>query len=636
MIYVLAAFWLNASAALPAQTYTTLLQFDNADGLGPNGPLIQATDGNLYGTTVGGGTNGFGTAFKITLDGKLTTLYSFCSLAGCADGEEPTSGLIQGIDGNFYGTTSAGGVSGLGTVFKLTASDKLTTLHSFDSTDGATPNGALVQVASGGFYGTTSSGGAKGSGTVFAITPNGTLTTLYNFCSKTGCKDGGVPSPGLVQASNGNLYGATSSGGSDSCTDGCGTIFRMTLQGVLTTLHSFDSTDGATPNGALVQSTNGNFYGTTAGGGTNGSGTVFGITPAGTLTTLYNFCSQTSCIDGSRPNSLIQATDGNFYATTQGGGNEGYGTVFEISPVGTLTTLVQLNGLLGAATPDNPLVQANNGDFYGTTYFFLGTIFEVSGPLAIVSGLENSVSLQVFDAADSKVGQKGDSCTVQDCFTIQQNFFPVNASNQPLYWVQSVVNVSDTAGVNLATPDVQIWSADRTSKIISLSFAPAFVSLPADLSFVSSLSEGTLTLATYYGQIPLSSVSFTSKDLPLLTAESSIGWTLNPSNFLWPPEFVLVGGGDGSTADFCPAKCSSPSTTVGNISSHLTLSDGSVPDIMELAVGGDEPQSTVTAEKSQYLVWSGLGAAWIKGSSAPFQSEPTGIYAAGIWLIPSQ
>jgi uncharacterized repeat protein (TIGR03803 family) len=249
------------------------------DGEYPHASLVQATDGNLYGATYEGGANEFGTVFKITPSGTLTTLYSFCSVVpGCTDGEYPLAGLIQATDGDFYGTTYGGGASGFGTVFKITPSGTLTTLHSFCSvvpgcTDGEYPKAVLLQATDGNFYGTTYKGGTSGYGTVFELTPSGTLTTLHSVCSVV---------PG--------------------CTDG-----------------EYPQTPGG-PEG-LVQATNGNLYGTTVDGGANGYGTVFEITPSGTLTTLYSFCSLVpGCTDGEYPyTGLVQATDGDFYGTTYGG-----------------------------------------------------------------------------------------------------------------------------------------------------------------------------------------------------------------------------------------------------------------------------------------------------------------------------
>ena len=259
--------------SLSAQTFNSLFSFDNGDGANPFAGLIQATDRNFYGTTEGGGANGDGTVFKITPGGKLTTLHSFDG----TDGANPYAGLIQATDGNFYGTAESGGANGDGTVFKSTPGGKLTTLHSFDGTNGANPYAGLIQATDGNFYGTTVNGGADydheqntGFGTVFKITAGGKLTTLYSFCSQSNCTDGGYPYAGVIQGTDGNFYGTTLGGGAY----GWGTIFKIMPSGKLTTLYSFCSqgypcTDGLYPYAGLIQATNGSFYGTTVFGGSD-------------------------------------------------------------------------------------------------------------------------------------------------------------------------------------------------------------------------------------------------------------------------------------------------------------------------------------------------------------------------------
>jgi uncharacterized repeat protein (TIGR03803 family) len=366
--------------AAQAQTFTTLHSFDGTDGASPYAALVQATNGDFYGTTSYGGANGTecfgigcGTVFKMTSGGTLTTLYSFCPQSGCTDGAQPYAPLIQAANGNVYGTTAAGGDNNNGTIFEITPGGTLTTVHTFDGTDGAQPYGALIQASNGDFYGTTS-GGGFGVGTVYRLTPGGTLTTLYKFCTQSNCTDGEDPHGALIQATNGDLYGTTVSGGANCISDGgCGTIFEITTGGALTTLYSFcpesGCLDGEYPYGALVQAANGDFYGTTAAGGANNTaeyGAIFSITPGGTLRTLYSFCSQSGCTDGYYPHgALIQATNGNFYGTTLNGGTDGnLGTVFELTPNGTLTTLQSFDGTDGYY-PYGALMQATSGIFYG-------------------------------------------------------------------------------------------------------------------------------------------------------------------------------------------------------------------------------------------------------------------------------
>ena len=421
-IFVLCAM---TALALPAQTFTTRYSFDGRNGALPSAALVQATNGDLYGTTDRGGANDDGTVFKITPSGTLTTVYNFCSQSGCMDG------LIQTANGDFYGTTYHGGASGLcdtgcGTVFKITPAGTLTTLYSFCSQsgcpDGWFPAAGLVQAITGDFYGTTVYGGANGLfyGTIFKITPGGALTTLYSFCSKSECPDSANPYAGLVQATTGDFYGTTRNAGAYG--PYYGTIFKITPSGKLTTVYSFCSqieksgcTDGANPYAGLVQATNGDFFGTTEDGGTGGVGTVFKITPGGALTTLYSFCPQIGCTDGRYPYAgLVQASNGDFYGTTSEGGANNDGTIFEITPSGTLTTLYSFcseSGCTDGVHPSAALVQASNGDFYGTTNsggaYGYGTVFEItpSGTLMAlgigINRTENRVTTGVFFRSNS-------------------------------------------------------------------------------------------------------------------------------------------------------------------------------------------------------------------------------------------
>jgi uncharacterized repeat protein (TIGR03803 family) len=391
--YTVFVLGISTAITLPAQIFTSLHSFDYTDGAYPYAPLVQATNGDCYGTTLGGGNaggSGAGTIFKTTANGTFTTLYRFCSqMVGnaCTDGEGPSAGLVQVVNGDLYGTNYQGGAPGAGgTVFKITLGGTLTTLYSFNNfPEGLYPYAGLVQATNGDLYGTTDDGGAAGEGgTVFKITPSGTLTALYSFCGGDVCLEGANPVSALVQATNGNFYGTAQTGGANCLPDGgCGTVFEMTPRGKLTTLYTFCAqsgcTDGANPVAGLVQATDGDFYGTTKNGGANGDGTIFKITRAGILTTLYSFCADYedyTCMDGYGPYAgLIQATDGDFYGTTFGGGANcapyGCGTIFKITPGGTLTTLYSFcsqSGCTDGASPYAGLIQATNGDFFGTTY----------------------------------------------------------------------------------------------------------------------------------------------------------------------------------------------------------------------------------------------------------------------------
>ena len=366
---------------------TTLHLFTGGnDGANPRAGVVQGRDGNFYGTTVNGGSNGYGTVFKISTSGTLTPLHSFAG----TDGENPVAGLVQGSDGYFYGTTESGGAytnqyGQGGTVFKITTNGVLTTLYAFGTVtnaasyplDGLEPEAGLVQGSDGYFYGTTEYGGTYNNGTIFKISNDGVLTNLHAF---DGADDGENPQAGLVQGIDGNFYGTTSVGGYYPY--GVGTVFKISTNGVLATLYLFSGgDDGGTPQAGLVQGRGGNFYGTTTTGFTpfqpppNGPGTFFEISTNGALSVL-------SVIDGISEATLVQGNDGNFYGAISGGSTIDYGAVFGISTNGAYTSFYTFTGGSDGANPRGGLVQASDGNFYGTTEFGgangAGTVFQFS------------------------------------------------------------------------------------------------------------------------------------------------------------------------------------------------------------------------------------------------------------------
>jgi uncharacterized repeat protein (TIGR03803 family) len=341
--------------------------------------MVQASNGEFYGTTSEGGVDNYGTVFKITSEGKFVTLYQF-SAQKIDGGVFPFAGLIQATNGEFYGTNYFGGAGNAGTVFKITSGGKLAILYTFcpqaPCTDGFGPWAGLIQVPSGNFYGTTSAGGINGGGTVFKITPGGTLTTLYSFCAQTNCTDGSVPHAGLVQSPNGDFYGTTFYGGANDD----GTVFKITASGVLTTLYSFCSqlkcADGANPGAGLTLANDGNFYGTTSGGVIiglqHGDGAVFKITPGGKLTTLHSF----DGTDGAGPvGGLIQATNGIFYGTTPLDGAGGWGTLFRLS-VG-LRPFVETQPTLGEMGAPVTILGTNLTGATGVSFNGTAATFEI-------------------------------------------------------------------------------------------------------------------------------------------------------------------------------------------------------------------------------------------------------------------
>jgi uncharacterized repeat protein (TIGR03803 family) len=336
----------------PAQTFTILQNFQESD---PTSALVQGLNGNLYGT-MGGGEIGFeGNVYTLSPSGTYTSIASPCCYSYAP--------VVLASNGYFYGSTQQGGTSGEGSIYKMTPSGGLDTLYSFCMSgcgDGGYPSAPLVQLGNGDLYGVSNS-------SIYKITLAGELTTLYNF-------DGLQTSSGLVLGSDGNFYGVTSSNSDQND----GTVFKMTPSGTLTTLHTFSGTDGSTPVGSLVQANNGYLYGVTLTGGTGVSpacaeydscGTIFKISTSGAFTTLHEFSGR----DGANPYAgLVLATDGNLYGTTGYGGNNSAnaGTIFVVNPLGGFATLYYFcsqSDCLDGALPQTPLMQATNGMLYGVT-----------------------------------------------------------------------------------------------------------------------------------------------------------------------------------------------------------------------------------------------------------------------------
>ncbi len=358
-------------------TYTVLHNFcqlaNCTDGAQPYSGMIQDTNGIYYGTTWAGGANNAGIVYSITQKGVLTVLYNFCSLANCADGEKPAGGLVQGSNGVLYGTTSGGGKNGAGTIFEINTAGKFKTVYNFCSlancADGSTPYATLIQANNGTFYGTTTQGGANSQGTIFELWITGKFASFYSFCSQAACADGAVPYAGVIQALDGNLYGTTTSGG----TQNAGAVYKITTTGTFNTIYSFCSVscaDGETPYAGVIQGTDGNLYGTTYAGG-NGYGTIYNVSTSGAFNNLYTFCAQSGCPDGQQPTGgLIQGTDGVFFGTTSAGGKDGgFGTIFELSMgLQPFVALQTTSGKVGASVIilGSNLVNVSGVSFNGT------------------------------------------------------------------------------------------------------------------------------------------------------------------------------------------------------------------------------------------------------------------------------
>ena len=419
------------SQAVPLHIFT-----GGSDGGQPYAGLVEGTDGNFYGITSLGGSGSNGTVFRVTPNGSLTTLYSFTNGGGVGF---PEISLVQGTDGSLYGARYAGGDFGYGTVFKITTTGSLTTLHSFTGgADGGYPSGSLVLGADGNFYGTTSDYGAygagSGGGTFFKITPAGFLTTLYSFTR--GSSDEGIPEAGLVQGKDGNFYGTTN----DIALD-FGTIFQITPSGSLTTLYRFTGgSDGGYPSSSLIQAADGSFYGATQSGIDRvTAGTVFKVTTTGSFTTLCT-------LPYADYVSLIQGADGNFYGTTSGGD----GSIFEITTSGSLTLLYSTSNFIVSPTS---LVQATDGNFYGTGDYNpageSGSVFKfvvTSTTTAVATkgdsaaGIKNAVFSVFGNPAINSQGHAAFQATVAGATVAGSRTTPVAATANSGIWADSGSN----------------------------------------------------------------------------------------------------------------------------------------------------------------------------------------------------
>jgi uncharacterized repeat protein (TIGR03803 family) len=383
----------SAHASPPNLTLNVIYSFTNA--VSPNANLIQGSDGNFYGTTATGGPSNFGGIFEVTTNGVLTKVIW---LDG-TNGATPLAPLIEDGSGNFYGTASGGGFQSNGTIFRITPAGDVQLLVSFKGTNGSEPLGPLFEGANGWFYGTAFGGGSNNLGLIFRMNADGFLTNQFSFDGS----DGANPGAGLIQGNVGTLYGTTEYGGAS----GLGTVFKFVIGGTLTNLGSFTDLTGAFP-GGLVEDSNSNFFGSTINGGAGFAGTIFEVSPFGGVQTLITF----DINNGANPNApLASGHDGNWYGTTEEGGEFGAGTIFRLDASGFLSTLVSFDGPNGAL-PRSGLIQGKDGNFYGTTSqggaYGFGEIYQLTGfaPVIVTAPANlkwasNSTAQFVVEAAGS-------------------------------------------------------------------------------------------------------------------------------------------------------------------------------------------------------------------------------------------
>ena len=584
-----------ASIVAPAATtFKALVSFDGTNGSDPtNVALVQGPDGELYGTTQFGGVNNGnnGTVFKINSAGTLTTLWSFCKVAGCPDGSRPMSGLTVVPGGDLYGTTYYGGAHGAGTIFKITPAGALTTVHSFCNlfgcADGLNPDAQLLLAADGNLYGTTvlggtgGCGGCHGGGIAFKISLSGTFTKIHDFCTGT-CTDASNPSNPLIQASDGNFYGEISGrygyyGGN---------VFRMTPAGKVTVLYAFcqltGCADGAFPGGGLVQGANGNLYGTTASGGKYNDGEFFEIPLAGsTPTVLHSFDYTTPGNLGSTTNSgVILGDDGNFYGVSVQGGTGpctfACGTVFKLTPTGVLTTLHSLDGAPDGNGPWG-LAQDTDGPFYGTTSAG-GSVSNAGTVYTLSNGLGAFVRLVT---TNGKVGTTVDILGQGFTGATGVTFDGVKAtfSNVSDTFMTAVVPTGALTGTVTVTTFTNTYKSNNIFKVTPqlTSFSPATATVGATVTLTGvSLTQ---TSAVTIGGLPAASFKVVS--------DTSVTAVVAPGAKTGQNIVMTTAGGSASKGPLAIApKITSFTPTSGPVGTAVTIHGNTFTGTSKVTFGG--------------------------------------------------
>jgi len=562
-----------------AGAFTVIHSFDApAEGSGANGGLIKGKDGNLYGMTSSGGINQWGTAFKVTTSGVLTVLASF---NGATAGNAPYETLVKGKDSAYYGTTSSGGKYNYGTIFKI-CGGVTTVLHSFNrNAEGGTPRGSLIQATDGNFYGTTTEGGNGSVGTIFKITAAGVYSVIKHLNAAT---DGASPQGSLVQGTDGFLYGMTNSGGANTG----GTVFKMNFSGSsFTVLRALAyATDGANPEGNLIQGTDGSFYGLT-----NNNSRMFKVTSAGAFTVLHTFISGT---EGSYPvGSLVQGKDGNFYGTTSSGGTNSSGTIFKITPSGTLNVLKHLNGTTDGKTPKGNLVQTADGNFYGMTSTggnnSVGTLFKItpSGTYTVLRHFDmaldggNPYGSLIVAPVNNLVANAQTVTTNEDT---KQTITLTGSGGSPLgYYILTNPQhgtITGTSDTRTYTPNKNYTGSDQFSFIVSVG---CMSSLPATVNITITPVADTPVLAPIGNKSVVVNSTLTFK---ATATDPDAGQTLT---------YSLVGAPSGATINASTGAFSWKPTTTGSYNFKVRVTDNGTPPLY------DEEQITVTVTNTLVL-----------------------------------
>jgi uncharacterized repeat protein (TIGR03803 family) len=482
-----------------------------SDGYNPIGQLIQASDGNFYGTTAYGSEGGCGEVFQLTPAGVYTSVFGFsCG----AVGGFPLSGLVEASNGMLYGTTTGSGNGG-GTIFQVDLQTQaVTTAYTFADSGG--PTGDLIDDGQGNLYGTSTVGGTNSMGSIWSFNyGTSTFTTLYSF---TGGADGGYPSGGLVLASDGNLYGTAQEGGAATAPGGYGTAFELPTSGAtFNVFYTFAGSDGSGPSTDLVEGPDGNIYGTAYTGGSNGGGAFFSITPAGASSTLTVLSSFAYGTDGTNPDSgrPFLGGDGNFYITGSSGGANSTGQLMQVTTAGAITDYYDFDTTSdnNATYPYAQPFEATDGNIYGTTYgggtSSGGIIYQA------ITGLTPVITLT---SSSPSVGL-GNSVTLTWAVT---NAFSLNAQVCVAYssdgtWTGALTGTSGTASVTPAATGTTTYSftcggvESASTQVTVNAVTPSTTTLTASPNPATVGQSVTLTATvTGSGATPTGSVTFSA------------------------------------------------------------------------------------------------------------------------------
>lgn len=638
--------------AAQAQTVTTLVSFDGTDGDKPQyESLIQGTDGNFYGVTYQGGANGLGTIFKMTPAGAVTVLYNMADTDGFYRDARPTSTLLQASDGNFYGTTRRGGPIDCGFIYKITPAGTESKLYDFCYTAGvfdraapSTPYSGLIQGTDGYLYGTSSSGGDHFSGTVFRISLSGVLTVLHSFYLYDDNSTSGITPVGrLVQGTDGNLYGTTGT-----------TIYRVNPNGSgYETAHAIDRfAEGFLVDAGLTLGKDGNFYGTASGGGVNLTGSVFRMTPAGVFTVLYTFSAAGT--EGSAPDycELVQAGDGNFYGTTSTGGKSGNGTVFKITPAGAFTSLYSF-GISDGGTPEGGLTLGSDGNLYGTTSIgganLHGTVFKLTtgggvttppgGPPPAVTGVVSDASFKAGAPVTSgswvaifgtNLAPAGDSRQWNPATEIVNGKLPtsLDGTSVTMNGKPAVVNFISPTQVNVQPPDDTAVGPVQVVVATAAGPGPAFTAtysqfapglFPATSPYIAAQHSDNTYVGGYTGATsakPGEVIILWGSGFGPASPAVPAGQVFNGANKLANPVTVTIGG-QPAAVDFAGVVGAGlvqinvhVPTSISNGDAAVVASVGGVAtqatgNMISIGAGASNPASVVTPSVTPNPVYQG-------------------------------